>query len=55
MSWSFLETLDDFIALMEDKSPPALDVPVVIFRHTWCSLGSVVMIYQLTSTLTMTT
>ncbi|KAG1721682.1 hypothetical protein EDD22DRAFT_962436 [Suillus occidentalis] len=41
MSRPFLETSDDFIALMEDKSPPALDVPVVVFRHTWCSLGSV--------------
>jgi hypothetical protein len=41
MSRPFLETSDDFIALMEDESPPALDVPVVVFGHTWCSLGSV--------------
>ncbi|KAG1732712.1 hypothetical protein EDB19DRAFT_1911870 [Suillus lakei] len=41
LSRPFLETSDDFIALMQDESPPALDVPVVVFRHTWCSLGSV--------------
>ncbi|KAG1721379.1 hypothetical protein EDB19DRAFT_1917355 [Suillus lakei] len=41
LSQLFLETSDDFIALMQDESPPALDVLVVVFRHTWCSLGSV--------------
>jgi hypothetical protein len=55
MSQPFLKTSDNFIALMEDESPSALDVPVVVSGHTWCSLGSVVMINRLTSTLTMTT